>query len=91
MTENTPPTLEEIRRLNRDLMERVLEKAESDPEWKQRLLDDPETTMMEAGFPQVQQAQVSEQGYEVTGQVAETVCVDRLTRACMVLSLAHSR
>ena len=57
MTEGIPPTAEEIRQLNRDLMEKVLDKAASDPEWRQRLLDDPEAAMMEAGFPEVQRLQ----------------------------------
>ncbi len=56
MTEGMPPmTPHQIRQLNRDLMEKMLDKAESDPAWKQRLLDDPEAAMMEAGFPETQQ------------------------------------
>ena len=54
MTEGTPQTPEEIRQLNRDLMEKVLDKATSDLEWKQRLLDDPEAAMMEADFPEAE-------------------------------------
>jgi hypothetical protein len=46
MTENMPPTLEQIRQLNPSLMEKVLDKALSDPLWKQQLLDDPETAML---------------------------------------------
>ena len=42
---------EEIRQLNRSLMEKVA----SDPEWKQRLLDDPEAAMMETGFLEARQ------------------------------------
>ncbi len=76
MTENMPPTTpEQIRQLNRDLMEKVLNRAASDPEWKQRLLDDPGAAMMEANFPEARQlqqiersaAQASQEG-EVTGQ-----------------------
>ncbi len=52
MTEGTPPTPEEFRQLNRDLMERVIDRAASDPGWKQRLLDDPEAAMAEADFPE---------------------------------------
>jgi hypothetical protein len=81
MTENTPPTLEEIRQLNRALMERVLNRAASDPEWKQRLLDDPEAAILEAGFPEakkLQEAQalsLSEEA-EVSGHIFPTVpCV----------------
>ena len=57
MTENMPLGPEEIRRLNRALMEKVLDKAASDPEWKQRLLDDPEAAVMEADFPEARQLQ----------------------------------
>ena len=74
MTENTPPpTPEQLRRLNRDLMEKMLDRAASDPEWKQRLLDDPGVAMMEAGFPEARQLQEMQasggvQEVEVTGQ-----------------------
>ncbi len=73
MTEGTPMTPEQFRRLNRDLMEKVLDKAASDPEWKQRLLDDPEAAINEAGFPEAQrlrqmQASVEAEGTEVMGQ-----------------------
>ncbi len=54
MTEGMPPTAEEIRQMNRDLMEKILDRAASDPEWKQRLLDDPEAAMQEAGFPEAE-------------------------------------
>ena len=81
MTEDTPPTPEEIRRLNRDLMEKVLDKAESNPQWKQRLLDDPETAMREAGFPEVERLREIYDGAmaeaEVAGQLSPgcTGCV----------------
>ncbi len=74
MTESMPPTLEQLRQLNRDLMERVIDKAASDPEWKQRLLDDPEVAIGEAGFPeaqrlqQMQEANAGVEEAEVTGQ-----------------------
>jgi hypothetical protein len=74
MTEGTPTTPGQFRRLNRDLMEKVLDKAASDPEWKQRLLDDPEVAIGEAGFPeaqrlqQMQEANAGVEEAEVTGQ-----------------------
>ena len=73
MTESMPPTPEQFRQLNRDLMERVIDRAASDPEWKQRLLDDPEAAMVEAGFPEAErlwemQASMETQEAEVTGQ-----------------------
>jgi hypothetical protein len=56
MAESVPPTLsEQIRQLNRSLMERVIDKAASDSEWKQRLLEDSEAAMMEADFPEARQ------------------------------------
>ena len=70
MTEGTPMTPEEIRQLNRDLMEKIIDKAASDPAWKQRLLDDPEAAMAEAGFPEAErlrEIQASAQE-EVQGQ-----------------------
>jgi hypothetical protein len=92
MTENTPPTLEEIRQLNRDLMERVIDKAASDPEWKQRLLDDPEAAMMEAGFPEVRRLQEMQasaraaEEAEVTGQQWNGPC-NFYTSGCHFSSL----
>ncbi len=57
MWEITPPAPEETRRLERSLMEKVLDNAASDPWWKQRLLDDPETAVLEAGFPEAERLQ----------------------------------
>jgi hypothetical protein len=74
MTEGTPLTPEEFRQLNRDLMEKMLDKAASDSEWKQRLLDDPEAAMMEAGFPEAKKLQ--EEEAEVSGHILPTIpCV----------------
>jgi hypothetical protein len=50
-------TPEEYRQLQRSLMERTLDRAASDPEWKQRLLEDPRTAMTESGFPEAQRLQ----------------------------------
>jgi hypothetical protein len=62
MTESRTPmgeirpviTLAETRQLQRGLTEKVLEKAASDPQWKQQLLDDPEAAMRAANFPEAQ-------------------------------------
>ena len=71
MAESTPPegrrTFEQIRQLNRSLTEKVLDKAASDPEWRELLLEDPEAAMREANFPEAQKLQQSRQP-EVTGQ-----------------------
>ena len=75
MTEDMPPTPEQLRRLNRDLMEKILDRAAIDPEWKQLLLNDPEAAIQEAGFPEAErllemQASVEAlQEAEVAGQV----------------------
>jgi hypothetical protein len=53
MMENTPLTLEETRQLQRGLMEKVLDRAASDPQFKQQILDDPEAAMRT--FPESQQ------------------------------------
>ena len=57
MTEGMPPTPEEIRQLDRDLMEKVLDKAASDPVWKERFLEDSEAAIQEAGFPELRSLQ----------------------------------
>jgi hypothetical protein len=73
--ENAPLTLEQTRQLQRGLMEKLLDRAASDPQFKQQVLDDPEAAMRE--FPEAQQimqmqgakqqAAQSQEG-EVTGQ-----------------------
>lgn len=54
MTEGTPMVPEEFRQLNRNLMEKVLDRAASDPAWRERFLDDSEAAKSEAGFPELQ-------------------------------------
>ncbi len=69
MTEGMPPTLEQSRQLNRILTEKVLDRAASDPAWRQQLLDDPEGAMRAADFPETQQLQQMRAGTaEVRGQ-----------------------
>ena len=70
MTQGTPPeggplTFVQTQQLHRSLTEKVLDRAASDPEWRQLLIDDPEAAMREANFPEAQelgQAQPLEQG-----------------------------
>ena len=71
------PSQEEYRLLERTLMEKVLDRAAADPQWKRRLLEDPEAAMQEAAFPEAQRlkeanerlwAQLEEEA-EVVGQV----------------------
>ena len=50
-----PP--EEYRQLYRSLTEKILDRAASDPTWKQRLLDDPEAAMRAANFPELERVE----------------------------------
>ncbi len=93
MTESTPPmSPEQFRRLNRDLMERVIDRAASDPEWKQRLLDDPEAVMAEADFPEARQLREmqasveAQEEAEVMGQQGRDYCFRPFTGACRYTS-----
>ena len=49
-----PATREEYLQLRRSLTEKILDRAASDPRWKQQLLDDPEAALREANFPEAQ-------------------------------------
>src|SRR5215208_2379840 len=62
MAENMPPTFEQTRQLHRSLTEKVLDKAASDPQWKQQLIEDSEAAMRTAGFPELQQFQQMQAG-----------------------------
>ena len=89
MTEGTPLNQVEIRQLNRDLMEKVIDRAASDPEWKQRLLDDPEAAMREAGFPEARQLQEmlasvkAQEEKEVAGQVFDITTSEICDTRCI--------
>jgi hypothetical protein len=90
MTESTPP--EKLRQLNRDLMEKILNRAASDPQWKQRLLDDPEAAVLEAAFPETEklrEAHASAHADAAEGEVAghQSNCVYK----CYTLSTAPMR
>ena len=50
----------------------MLDKAEDDPQWRQQLLDDPETTMRAANFPEIEiLAEMRQEAEEVRGQEEE--------------------
>jgi hypothetical protein len=74
MTESTPPeshlplTREQIPQRRRSLTEKILDKAESDPQWRQLLIDDPELAMREANFPETQRLERRQEEAEVSGQ-----------------------
>jgi hypothetical protein len=72
MTEESTPylTLEQAKQLNRSLMEKLLDRAASDPTWKQQLLDDPEVALRESGFPEIQQIRRMEEQAEVQGHTS---------------------
>lgn len=76
MTEGMHPSAEEIQRLNRSLMEKVIDKAASDFAWKQRFLDASEAAIQEAGFPETERLQEAYKGAmaeeEVAGQLYES-------------------
>jgi hypothetical protein len=48
-----PTAPEEYRQLRRALMEKVLDRAESDASWRQQLVEDPEAALDASGFPEV--------------------------------------
>jgi hypothetical protein len=71
-TTTTTTTREEYRQLHRSLTEKILDRAASDPLWKQQLLDEPEVAMREANFPETQKLEEMRQStrgsQEVRGQ-----------------------
>jgi hypothetical protein len=81
MAESMPPTPEELQQLQRSLNEKVLDRAASDPQWKQQLLDDPDITLRESGFPEFQRIEElrqreAQEEAEVTGQATRRVAAD---------------
>jgi hypothetical protein len=59
---------EELRQLNRSLWEKVLDRAASDPLWKQQLLDDPEATLRVDDFPELKRVEELRQSAEFSGE-----------------------
>ena len=82
MTEGTPQTPEQFRQLNRSLMERVIDRAASDPAWKQRLLDEPEATIREAGFPEAEELKEAYKGARAGALEAEVAGHQGHTGSC---------
>jgi hypothetical protein len=67
-TINTPT--QEYRQLQQSLTEKVLNRAASDPLWKQRLLDGPDAALLEVDFPEVKRLDEIRQAEEaVRGQI----------------------
>jgi hypothetical protein len=74
MAGSMPSQEEEFRQLHRSLFAKVLDKAASDPAWKQQLLDDPEAALRAAGFAETQRIEELRQTEaEVTGQASTLV------------------
>ena len=69
MTEGMLPTLAQTRQLHRSLTQKILDKAASDPQWKQQLIDDPEAAMRTANFPELKRVEELRQSAEVAGHV----------------------
>jgi hypothetical protein len=59
--------IEENKQLLQSLTEKVLDRAASDPLWKERLLNDAEAAMREADFPEYQRLEEIRQEAEVQG------------------------
>ncbi len=74
-TEQQPPEAtmvtptEEYKQLLQSLTEKVLDRAASDPLWKQRLLSDAPAAMREADFPEVKRLDEIRQQEEVRGHL----------------------
>jgi hypothetical protein len=63
-----PTHKEELGQLNRSFWEKVLNRAASDPLWKQQLLDDPEATLSVDDFPELKRVEELQQSAEPSGQ-----------------------
>ena len=64
----TATAREEYDLLQRSLMEKILDKASSEPTWKQQLLEDPEATLQEANFPEAKRIEeLHQEEMEVSG------------------------
>jgi hypothetical protein len=66
-SESMPPTRRQMQTMHQALNEKVLDKACSDPEWRQLLLEDPELAIREANFPELQELEQAS-APEVQGQ-----------------------
>ena len=87
------PTPEEYRLLERTLMEKVLDRVCTDPQWKQLLLEDPEAAMQEAAFPEAQRLkEVNERlrAQEAEAEVVGHFCPQVAYSQCLSFSY-HSQ
>lgn len=81
MASSTSP--EEFRQLERDLMEKTLDKAANDPDWRQKLLEDPEQAQTEAGFPETERIREMSEKMTVVPET-EVQAHDQLWEICYV-------
>jgi hypothetical protein len=62
----------EYRQLTRSLTETILDRAASDPLWREKLLEDPEAALQEANLPELQRLEELPQSEEVVrGQLGK--------------------
>ena len=98
MSESMPPTPEEVWQLRRSLLEKILDRAASDPQWKQQLLDDPNAAMRAASFPEAQSIEEVRQrvealqeaevvGHAPIGRPAQTVCEHHTLIECCTYTI----
>jgi hypothetical protein len=68
---------EEYKQLMESLTDKVLDRAASEPLWKERLLNDAEATMREAGFPEYQRLEeIRKEAEEVRGHYMDYMTLD---------------
>jgi hypothetical protein len=60
---------EEYRQVSQRLTEKILDRAASDPTWKQLLLDDRATALRAANFPEIEKLDELRHRAEVEGQM----------------------
>ena len=78
-----PPSIraqeEEYRQLSRSLTDKMLDRAASDPTWKQQLLEDPDKAMAEANFPELTRLAEIRQREEEAGPQVRGHALDDLS------------
>jgi hypothetical protein len=68
---------EEYKQLSESLTDKVLDRAASDPLWKERLLTDPQAAMLEADFPEYRRLEeIRQEAEEVRGHYMNLMALD---------------
>ena len=73
---------EEYRQLSRGLTEKVLDRAASNPRWKQQFLDDQQAAMREANFPEAQRLEEMSQQQEDAEVLGHEGCFTLVWTVC---------